>query len=165
MDEWKRREVLRTMGLATMASAIPLTEVFAAKWPSRPITMIIATKAGGGVDGVARTVAPMLESRIKNATLNVVNKTGATGSIGGKYVFGKPADGHGMFCAGGFNRGLRALGLWDLTGTKDWQYFGADTSIASISVPIDSPIKSMEDLVKQAKDNPGKLRMSTNGLG
>jgi tripartite-type tricarboxylate transporter receptor subunit TctC len=165
MKDWERREVLRTMGMATIASAIPLSGSFAAGWPSRPITFVIATKAGGGVDGVARSVSPLIESRIKNSTINVVNKTGATGSIGGKFVFGKPSDGHWWFASGGFNRGLRALGLWDLTGTNDWQYYGADTSIMSLSVPVDSPIKDMADLIKRAKDAPGKLRMSTNGLG
>ena len=165
MNDWERREVLRVMGLATMASAIPLSGAFAAKWPSRPINFIVATKAGGGVDGVSRTVSPMLEKRLGDATINVVNKTGATGSIGGKFVYGKPADGHWWFASGGFSRGLRALGLWDLNGYEHWQYYGADTSIMSMSVPPDSKINSMDDLIKAAKDNPGKLRMSGNGLG
>jgi tripartite-type tricarboxylate transporter receptor subunit TctC len=127
--------------------------------------MVIATKQGGGVDGVARTIAPMMEKTLGNATINVVNKTGATGSIGGTFVYGQPNDGHWWFCSGGFNRGLRALGLMDQVGWEDWQYFGADTSIMSLSVPPDSKFNSLEDVIKAAKDNPGKLRMSTNGLG
>lgn len=127
--------------------------------------MIVATKQGGGVDGVARTLEPLLEPRLGNATINVVNKTGATGSIGGEFVWNKPPDGHWWFCSGGFNRGLRALGLMDKIGWQDWQYCGADTSIMSLSVPPDSPFNSLEDLIKHAKDNPGKLRMSGNGLG
>jgi len=164
MSNWDRRDFLTGVGMTLGATALPF-DAFAAKWPTRPITLIVATKPGGGVDGVSRVVAPLLEPQLNNATINVVNKTGATGSIGGTFVFGKPPDGHWWFASGGFNRGLRALGLMDQVGWEDWQYHGADTSIMSLSVPPDSPIKDMADLIKRAKDNPGKLRMSTNGLG
>ncbi len=159
-----RREFAKLLGASGVAAAFPLQSAFAA-WPSRPITMVVATAQGGGVDGVARTLEPLLEPRLGNATINVVNKTGATGSIAGEFVWGKPPDGHWWFCSGGFNRGLRALGLMDQIGWKDWQYCGADVSIMSLSVPPDSPFNSLEDLIKNAKDNPGKLRMSGNGLG
>jgi tripartite-type tricarboxylate transporter receptor subunit TctC len=159
-----RRHLLKLMGATSLTAAFPFQSAFAA-WPSQPITLIVATKQGGGVDSVSRALAPLLEERLGNATINIVNKTGATGSIGGLFVAGKPADGHWWFAAGGFSRGLRALGLWDKVGWTDWQYFGADTSIMSLSVPPDSPFNSLEDVIKHAKDNPGKLRMSTNGLG
>ncbi len=164
MRDWNRRDFLKGTGVLLGSAALPL-EVLAAAYPSRPITAFIATKQGGGVDGVARSLAPLMEPRLNNATINVINKTGATGSIAGTHVLGLPPDGYSWFCAGGFNRGLRAMGLMTAVPYETWQYYGADTSIASISVPPDSPIKDMEDLIRRAKDNPGKLRMATNGLG
>jgi tripartite-type tricarboxylate transporter receptor subunit TctC len=164
-NNWNRRQFVLGGGAALGATALPFSEAQSASYPTRPITLVVATKQGGGVDGVSRTVAPMMEKTLGGATINVVNKTGATGSIGGTFVYNKPNDGHWWFASGGFNRGLRALGLMDHTAWEHWQYFGADTSIMSLSVPPNSPYNSVGDLIKAAKKNPGKLRMSGNGLG
>lgn len=165
MYNWNRRDFLKGVGLTVGASALPLGSAYGADWPSRPITAVVATKQGGGVDGVARSLAPLMEPRLDNATINVVNKTGATGSIATDFVWNKPPNGYFWFLAGGFNRGLRVLGLIDTVSYLDWQFYGADTSIMSFSVPVDSDIKDMADLLKRAKDAPGKLRMSVNGPG
>ena len=164
MSEWNRRDFLKGTGVLVGSAALPL-EAFAAAYPTRPITAVVATALGGGVDTVMRTLSPIFEPALNNATINVVNKPGATGSIAGTYVLNQPPDGYHWFCAGSFNRGLRPLGLMTAVPYKDWQYYGVDTSIASVSVLPDSPIKDMEDLIRRAKDNPGKLRMATNGLG
>lgn len=164
MSDWNRRDFLKGGGLLLGSVALP-SELFAASWPSRPITAFVATALGGGVDQVMRSLAPIIEPALDNATVNIVNKTGATGSIAGSYVMNQPPDGYSWFCAGSFNRGLRPMGLMNAVPYKDWQYFGVDTSIASISVLPDSPIKDMEDLIRKAKDAPGKLRLATNGLG
>ncbi|MBT7768397.1 MAG: tripartite tricarboxylate transporter substrate binding protein, partial [Rhodospirillales bacterium] len=82
-NDWNRRQFVLGGGAALGASALPFGEAQAASYPTRPITLVVATKQGGGVDGVSRTVAPMMEKSLGGATINVVNKTGATGSIGG----------------------------------------------------------------------------------
>lgn len=164
MNEWNRRDFLKGTGLILSSAALPL-ELWAASWPTRPITAFGATPVGGGVDKVARSLTPLMEPRLNNATINNVNKPGATGTVAGAYVLAQPADGYSWLFTGSFMRGTRAMGLTRAVPYKDWQYYGADTSIASIAVLPDSPIKDMEDLIRRAKDNPGKLRMATDGLG
>lgn len=164
MSDWNRRDFLKGTGLLLGSVALP-SELFAAEWPSRPITAFGATPVGGGVDKVARSLTPLMEPLLGNATINNVNKPGATGTIAGAYVLSQPPDGYSWLFTGSFMRGTRAMGLTESVPYGTWQYYGADTSIASISVLTDSPIKDMEDLLRRAKDGPGKLRMATDGLG
>jgi tripartite-type tricarboxylate transporter receptor subunit TctC len=164
MGNWNRRDFLQDTGLILGSMALPL-DVLAAAYPGRPVTAFGATPVGGGVDKVARSLTPLMEPLLGNATINNVNKPGATGTVAGAYVLSQPADGYSWLFTGSFMRGTRAMGLTASVPYKDWQYFGADTSIASIAVLPDSPIKDMEDLIRRAKDGPGKLRMATDGLG
>lgn len=159
-----RRDFLKLMGVTGAAATLPFDLSYGADWPSRPVTAVSSTAQGGGADTVMRTLEPLLEERLK-ATINVVNKTGGTSSIATKYVYSQPSDGYTWLSCPGFNRGVRVLGLIDTKAWEVWQYYGTDTSIASIGVLPDSPIKDMEDLIKRAKEKPGELRMSTNGPG
>lgn len=165
MNSIERRDFLKLIGATGVAATLPLDASFGADWPSRPITAVVSTSQGGGVDTVMRNLEPLLEERLGGATINVTNKTGGTSSIATKYVFSQPSDGNWWLSCPGFNRGLRVLDLIDTVEYTDWQFYGCDTSIASVGVLPDSPIKDMDDLIKRGKDNPGELRMSTNGPG
>lgn len=160
-----RRDFLRLMGATGAAASLPLNLAFGAQYPSRPITAAVTTAQGGGVDTVMRNVEPLIERELGGATVNVINKTGGTGSIATQFIYTQPSDGYWWLACAGFNRGLRILDLHPTVPYLDWQFFGADTSIASVGVLPDSPIKDMNDLIKRGRDEPDKLRMSTNGLG
>jgi putative tricarboxylic transport membrane protein len=160
-----RRDFLKLMGAAGAATTLPFDASFAASLTSRPITQVVSTSLGGGVDTVARNLEPLMEHNLGGATINSINKTGGTSSIATKYVFSQPSDGHTWLACPGFDRGLRILNLDNTVNYKDWQYYGCDTSYMSIAVLPDSPIKSLEDLLEKGRKEPGKLRMATNGPG
>lgn len=160
-----RRDFLKLMAAAGATTTLPLELAYAAGYPSRPITQVVSTSLGGGVDTVARALVPYLEKNLGGATINTVNKTGGTSSIATKYVFNQPADGYTWLSCPGFDRGLRILNLDNTVPYKDWQYYGCDTSYMSLSVLPDSPIKSMADLIDKGRKEPGKIRMATNGPG
>jgi tripartite-type tricarboxylate transporter receptor subunit TctC len=160
-----RRDFLKLMGAAGAATTLPFDASFAAGYPNRPITQVVSTALGGGVDTVARAVSAQMKKNLGNATINSVNKTGGTSSIATKFVFSQPSDGYTWLACPGFDRGLRILNLDTTVPYKDWQYFGCDTSYMSLAVLPNSPIKDLADLLEQGRKKPGGLRMATNGPG
>lgn len=165
MHNWDRRDFIKGVGLTLGATALPLSGAFGAAWPTKPITAVIGYKAGGGTDFVARTAGAIIEPLIPGATINPINKPGAAASLATDFVWNKPADGHWWLSTSGFNRGLRVTGQHDTNPYTDWQFYHADTAIMSVAVLPNSPIKSIEDLIKYCKDNPGKLKVSNSGIG
>ena len=64
-----------TMALALGAAVLLAGGVQAADWPSKPITMLIGYKAGGGTDTKGRVLAKIL-SRELGQQVNVINRPG-----------------------------------------------------------------------------------------
>lgn len=89
----RRRTALGAfVGLIAAASATHAQTV-AAKWPSKPVTIVVPYSAGGGTDIVARVVAQRL-SELWGEPVVVDNRTGANGAIGSSYVAKSAPDGH-----------------------------------------------------------------------
>jgi tripartite-type tricarboxylate transporter receptor subunit TctC len=62
-------------------------------FPDRPVRLIVPFAAGGGVDIIARLVAPKLGEMWGQAIV-VENKPGALGTVASEYVAHQPADGY-----------------------------------------------------------------------
>lgn len=137
----------------------------AGNWPEKAIEIVVGRQAGGGADGTARLLAPLLEDRLGAPRISVTNMPGASGAVAAKYVRSLPPHGHHWLIAGGYHQGLRAMGFDDAVPYKDWQYFGADSSIMSFAVDPDSPIRDLEDLIRRGIDQPDQMRMSVDGIG
>ena len=136
----------------------------AANWPSQPITLVVMYGAGGGTDTVLRTLAGEM-AKSKGWTINVINKPGAVGAVATEFVAGKPGDGHWLLGAANYNKFVRVMGHTNEKPWENWTYFQAANAVASWSVPVDSPFKTLDDLIAHAKKNPGKLAISTSGTG
>ncbi len=76
---------LLVMGMGTMAQA--------AEWPNKPVNLVVAYAPGGNTDMVARILAEDLSKKLGQPVV-IVNKPGATGLIGTRYVADAPADGY-----------------------------------------------------------------------
>ena len=161
-----RRDFLKLMGSGGVAATLPLDLSFAAGYPTRPITQVVSTALGGGVDTVARAVSAADENQSRRRD-DQFGQQDRRHHLDRHQVRVRPAgsDGYTWLACPGFDRGLRILNLDTTVTYKDWQYFGCDTSYMSIAVLPDSPIKSLADLLEQGRKEPGKLRMATNGPG
>lgn len=76
-----RREFCTTTG--AVALGIPLSRVAyaQAKWPEKPITLIVPFTPGGGTDFLSRLIADRISKETKWIFV-VENKPGAGGNIG-----------------------------------------------------------------------------------
>ena len=136
----------------------------AAGWPEKPVNVVIMYAAGGGTDVVIRLIAQEM-AKAKGWTVEPINKPGAVGGIATNYVLQQPADGYTLLGAANFNKFVRVMGHSQSKTWEDWTVMQAAASLASWSVRAESEFKSVADMVKFAKANPGRLTISTSGTG
>ncbi len=151
--------------LAVMA--LVLTAAFAqAEWkPERPISLIVPWGAGGATDQTCRTLAGEME-KVLGQKIPVINQPGGSGSIGMKNAFAAKHDGYTWTGnADGSVITYQVLDLLPNISHKDWIHYYAMLTAPVICVPGDSKIKTIDDLVKEFKSRPGKVKVATAGVG
>jgi len=142
--------------LTTLTIALAATEVQAqAKFPDKPVTIIVHASAGGGSDIFARTMAATAEKeRLFPQPLVVENKPGGSGGIAFAYVAGKKKSPYYMVTAvTAFMTtplmGLTPVGLKDFTPIAN---FAFDEYV--LMVNANSRFKTLKDAIDYARANP-----------
>ena len=138
---------------------------FADEFPSRPITIVVPSAAGGMADIIARQISEKAGATLR-ATFVVENRPGASGAIGGANVMRAPADGYTVLLANGTSHGaLPALNKKvQYDPIKDFVPIArvGETQLALVA-STKLPIKNAQDLLAYARKNPGKLTYATFG--
>jgi len=153
---------LLAAALATLAFAAA-----ADTWPSKAVTMVVPFPPGGSTDQVARAVGPLLTDKLKQSFL-VDNKAGATGTIGATFVKRAPADGYTFLVT---SLGPLVIVPHLLKGMQFDPLKDFDTITVAVQspnvlvVPVNSPHKSLADVVAYNKANPGKMTFASAGNG
>jgi tripartite-type tricarboxylate transporter receptor subunit TctC len=161
----KRFSILVLAGLAAGVSALQIAQ--AQDYPTRQITLIAPWPAGGAIDTLSRTIAPPLSERLGKSVV-VENRPGA-GSVIGTAAGAKAApDGYTLVMAGSGSLAISATLYKKLPydPTKDFAPLLLSAKIPFFLVVNPSlPVRSVSELVKYAKDNPGKLSFASGGAG
>src|SRR5690349_7162345 len=146
---------------AALAVAAPFPQAYAesASWPSRPIKLISPSQAGSSTDYVGRLMANAL-SPIVHQPVIVENVAGAGGILGASALKAAAPDGHTLLLGGGSvsvaNMAVYSKLPYD--PVKDFDEVGRISTFTVVGlVKKDSPIQTVSDLVRLAKENPGKL--------
>jgi tripartite-type tricarboxylate transporter receptor subunit TctC len=149
--------------IAAVTAGVP-TGARAAGWPARPIHLIVPFPAGSSSDIVARIVAQALGQKL-GQTVVVENRPGAGGEIAAEYVAHAAPDGYTL----GFINTSFTL-LPSLTPTHK---FDPIKSFAPVSMLGASPFilasypgfpaRTVQDVIKLAKSEPGKLTFAAAG--
>ncbi len=138
-----------------------ITQVFAEEvsYPDRPITILGMFSPGGTVDTVARLLVDGLEKRL-NVPVLIAPKPGAAGALSLNVLSQSVPDGYTL-CT--FITSIPSLlpnfqdVPWD--PIEDFTYICQYVvSFETFSVRIDSPWKSIEDVIEYARKNPGKFK-------
>ncbi len=162
--------------IAFFLSAQPLlftNQVLAqtAAYPSKPIKLVVPYPPGGPLDQVARLLGEKLREPLGQPIV-VENKAGAGGNIGADSVAKASPDGYtlvmGAVATHAINPALFAKMPYD--ANRD---FTPITRVAIVpNVLVMNPetadrlaIKSLKDLLRYAKANPGKLNYASGGNG
>jgi tripartite-type tricarboxylate transporter receptor subunit TctC len=157
----KRRTLLKS--IAAFTAAFSFTAAHAA-WPERPVTLLVPWAAGGGTDATARIIGALLEKEL-GQPVNVVNRTGGNGVVGHQAIAGAKPDGYTIGMITVEISMMHHQGLTQLTPKNYTPLALMNIDPAAITVSAASPYKSMDDLMKAVKANPGKLKASGTGQG
>jgi tripartite-type tricarboxylate transporter receptor subunit TctC len=135
-----------------------------AGYPSKTLTLVCPWAPGGGTDRVARFWADAL-SRELGQPVVVVNKTGGSGAVGhtaGAYA--RP-DGYTLTIITFELSTMHRMGICDLTYEDYACVLQINGDAAAILVRQDAPWKTLRELLDDAKENPGKVKMSGTATG
>ena len=157
----KRRILLQS--LVALAAATSFSAAHAA-WPDRPITLVVPWAAGGGTDATARIVGALMEKEL-GQPVNVVNRAGGNGVVGHHAIASAPPDGYTLGMLTVEISMMHHQGLTQLTPRSYTPLALMNVDPAAITVSATSPYKTMDDLVKAIRANPGKLKASGTGQG
>jgi tripartite-type tricarboxylate transporter receptor subunit TctC len=154
---------VRLLGLILVAglfcSAVPAQE-----FPSREITLLVPFGPGGPTDAIARAVAEESYTSLKQRMV-VVNKPGASATLGTAEVFRARPDGYTLLLGDNISTVFQPLRMkLPYGGPEDFQPVIKLANIANVlAVRADSPWRTLEDFVAEAKKRPGAMRVSTAG--
>ena len=154
--------------MAICGLSMSALDVQAQSYPNRPIQLIIPIPAGGGGDITGRLIAEELGKILKTQVI-VSNKAGAGNALGTEFVAKSKKDGYTI----GYTSSAAIVYApimnpenvtYDLN--KDFEPLGLHVFFASgFAVQESSPWKTFGELIDYAKKNPGRIRVSTPGLG
>ena len=136
-------------------------------FPSRPITLVVPSPAGGGTDFSARLIADQL-GRALGGSMVVENRPGGNDVVGLASVLQARPDGHTLLCGYcGTMTGRVAVGtLGGIVPARDFIPIGQITDTPQLFVTHPSvPVNSMREFIAYAKQRPGDLTYASAGVG
>lgn len=146
----------------TLASALSSAVSVAQSWkPTRHVEIIAPSAAGGGSDTIARLVHKALqENKIVDASMTVVNRPGAGGTLAWTGLNQHAGDGHHIAISTAnlltnYIAGTSTLNYTELTPLA--QLF---SEYAGVAVRSDSPIKTGRELIERLKADPSSLAIA-----
>lgn len=155
--------------LALSATLLPLASFAQATdtYPERPVRIVVPYPAGGYYDKVARVMADVLGTSLKQNFI-VENKVGANGVIGADMVSKAAPDGYTLLLAAiGPNAISPALSqklAYD--PVKDFAPVSLLVSAPNIlAVPVSAPARNLKELQAMVQSKGGRANYAHNGVG
>jgi tripartite-type tricarboxylate transporter receptor subunit TctC len=147
-----------------MALAAAMAMPAAAKYPEKPIELIVAFAPGGGTDVAARSIARFMEKHLGGGSIAVINKPGAGGEIGWTALSRAKPDGYtiGMVNPPAFVAlAVEGKAKYTMDSFKFVGNIVLDPGI--LVVNKNSPYNSLKEVMEAAKKAPGAIVVGTSG--
>ena len=161
------RKLLQGLLVSTLALFSVVGTFAQDAWPSKPIKIIVPFPAGGSSDPPIRVLALKLQEALGQTVL-VENISGGGGSLATARIASAAPDGYTL--------GMGAVGtlciaphLMSKVGYDPLKSFTPITLLGEYAnvlvVNVEQPYKNVGDLLKAARENPGKLTFGSSGNG
>jgi tripartite-type tricarboxylate transporter receptor subunit TctC len=157
------------LGLAVCAAAIAWAGAPAqaqAKWPEKPIRLLVGFSPGGPTDNVARILAESMSAQLGQPVV-VENKAGAAGNIAAAALTQAVGDGYTLL----YNTSSIVIAPWvykhpGFDPVKDFAPVGLTAAVPLVLATTASlPVKTPAELVALLKAEPGKYNYASSGTG
>ncbi|MDT2021431.1 tripartite tricarboxylate transporter substrate binding protein [Methylocella sp. CPCC 101449] len=156
----------RSVVAGLLASAAGSQSLLAQDWPRKPIVLVHGFGAGGNADSIARVMAGELSTALGQQVV-VEAKPGAGGNIASENVARSEPDGYRIIMLTGGHAVSAALyKSLRFNPVDDFAFVSLVATFPFvIATHLQSPIKSIGDLIAAAKKEPGKFTFSSVGVG
>ena len=137
-----------------------------AQFPERPVEIVMPTGPGGATDTITRLLADKWRECLGQPVV-VVNKPGAAGAVGARFVAEAKPDGYTLLATFESNIVLQPMIRKDVGyDLRSFRYLGGYGRVPVFyTVNSKSPWKSIPEFIAEARRNPGKLSFGTFGTG
>jgi tripartite-type tricarboxylate transporter receptor subunit TctC len=162
--------IFRAAAIVTLAlNALMTAETASAQsYPTRPVHLIVPYPAGGGTDFFARLVGQKM-SDLLGQPIVVENKPGAATNLGADFVAKSAADGYTMLLGDVATYAANPSLYKKLTFDPAKDFAPVTLTARFLSVLVANPkkidVKSVAELIEQAKREPGKIDIAHAGTG
>jgi tripartite-type tricarboxylate transporter receptor subunit TctC len=149
-----------------LGAALSFSLNAAARYPDKPIRLVIGYAPGGGTDAVARVMAEKVSQSMGQPVI-VDNRPGAAGNVASDYVVHAAPDGYTILMG---NIGPIAVNPYLYKLSFDPMRDLAPVTLLAtapllVVVNPSLPVNSLRDLIDLARKEPGKLSYSSAGVG
>jgi tripartite-type tricarboxylate transporter receptor subunit TctC len=160
-----RRRLLHLAASAVAVSAVPRS-LRAQAYPARPVRIIVGFTPGGTTDIAARLIGQWLSERLGQQFV-IENRPGAGSNIAAEMVVNAPSDGYTLLLVGAPNAINATLyEKLNFDFTRDIAPVGGIIRTALVmQVNPSVPAKTVPEFIAYANANPGKINMSSAGIG
>ncbi|HZN26082.1 MAG TPA: tripartite tricarboxylate transporter substrate-binding protein, partial [Burkholderiales bacterium] len=165
-----RREVIVAILLAAIGIAAPHAHAqggSVSKFPERPIRLVVGFPPGGATDILARILSQHMPESIGQPVV-VDNRGGASGTIAAAMVAKAPPDGYTimMVPSGPYTISASTYSNLPYDAVRDFTGVSLLAWVTNvIVVPQASPVKTLQDIIRMAKEKPGQVTFSSSGSG
>lgn len=156
----------RTFVIAAAAAAPGIARAQAA-WPAKPIRWIVNFPPAGAADILSRTLTERFGTRLGQPIV-VDNKPGAGGLLGADIVAKGKGDSHLVMMSSAASHGIGPVLYKDVPydALADFTHIHLVGTFPSVlAVNTASPIKTVAELIEQARAEPGKVTYGSGGNG
>lgn len=164
--EKSKLRVERLAATLAVGLSVLVGTVGAQGFPSKQITIVVPTAAGGANDAMARLVAQGLSQRLGKPVI-VENKAGANGAIASEYVAQASPDGHvilfGYIATHAINPALQKLRYDPVADFEPIGLVAASPTLLVVNNNVKA--KNMQELVALMKAKPGSFSYASAGNG
>ncbi|RVT96326.1 tripartite tricarboxylate transporter substrate binding protein [Rhodovarius crocodyli] len=160
-----RRAALAGAALLSTPALAPASLAQGA-WPQRSIRLVVPFAPGGSVDVLARILAPALTEKL-GQTVQVENRSGANGAVGGQAVAQSATDGHALLFSASLQTlaklVMRSPGYDPLTELAPIARVGEGPVVMAISK--DRPQTTLAQVIEAARQKPEDWSFGVGALG
>ena len=150
-----------------LSPATARAQTDASAWPTHPVKLVVPFPAGGGADTQARMIAERL-SQEWTQPVTPENVSGAGGAVAANAVARSKPDGQTLFFA---THPILAISPF-MTKKLPYDPVKDFTPVIKLIeaplvllVPVASPVRTVADLVRLAKEKPGSINFGSGGIG
>ena len=167
MNPTPRWMLALALGVATAGTVSTAMAQTAAKYPLRPVRVIVPQLPGDSCDTFGRLLGAHMGEKLGQQFV-VDNRPGASGSIGLQITATSTPDGYTIACGQGGNMSVVPHTMKDVPydALKDFAPIALiATNYLALVVYPQAPYKTTAEFIKFLKANPGKVAFGSNGEG